>query len=129
MDQKIETLRVLLNILQLLTTFGTLCIMLYTLKKFLSKPQDTLAARITACEAKLAALETKLQDYIQSVERSLQLSNDNSKNVEEGCKALQSTVYSLIEFELTYCRRTGYEGDTEDLEEAAKELHNYLKNK
>lgn len=129
MDQKIETLRVLLNILQLLTTFGTLCIMLYTLKKFLSKPQDTLAARITACEAKLAALETKLQDYIQSVERSLQLSNDNSKHVEEGCKALQSTVYSLIEFELTYCRRTGYEGDTEDLEEAAKELHNYLKNK
>lgn len=129
MDQKIETLRTLLNILQLLTTFGTLCIMLYTLKKFLSKPQDTLAARITACEAKLAALETKLQDYIQSVERSLQLSNDNSKHVEEGCKALQSTVYSLIEFELTYCRRTGYEGDTEDLEEAAKELHNYLKNK
>ena len=129
MDQKIETLRALLNILQLLTTFGTLCIMLYTLKKFLSKPQDTLVARITACEAKLAALETKLQDYIQSVERSLQLSNDNSKQVEEGCKALQSTVYSLIEFELTYCRRTGYEGDTEDLEEAAKELHNYLKNK
>ena len=129
MDQKIVTLRALLNILQLLTTFGTLCIMLYTLKKFLSKPQDTLATRITACEAKLAALETKLQDYIRSVERSLQLSNDNSKNVEEGCKALQSTVYSLIEFELTYCRRTGYEGDTGDLEEAAKELHNYLKNK
>ena len=42
---------------------------------------------------------------------------------------MQSTVYSLIEFELTYCRRTGYEGDTEDLEDAAKELHNYLKNK
>ena len=124
-----ELVKSILTVLQLIVTFGSLCIMLYTFKKFLAKPQDTLAARITACEAKLAALETKLQDYIQSIERSLQLSNDNSKHVEEGCKALQSTVYSLIEFELTYCRRTGYEGDTEDLEEAAKELHNYLKNK
>ena len=68
MDQKIETLRALLNILQLLTTFGTLCIMLYTLKKFLSKPQDTLVARITACEAKLAALETKLQEKPSVIE-------------------------------------------------------------
>ena len=124
-----ELIKSALTVLQLVVTFGSLCIMLYTFKKFLAKPQDTLAARVAALETKVTELDAKLNEYIEDIERSLQLSNEDSKLVKEGCMALQSTVYSLIEFELSYCRRTGYDGDVSDLEDAAKELHNYLKNK
>lgn len=129
MEQLIEVIKVILTIIQLLVTFGSLCIMLYTFKKFLARPQDTLAARVAACEAKVAELEAKLQEYIQGVERALQLNSEDSKHIKEACRALQSTVYSLVEFELSYCSRTGYDGDVRDLEEAASELHEYLKNK
>lgn len=130
MDQQtLEIIKAALTVLQLLTTLGTLCIMLYTFKKFLTKPQDTLAARVAACEAKVAELEIKLHEYISGVECTLQLSAEDTKELKEANRALQSTVYSLVEFELSYCRRTGYEGDVRDLEEAAKELHDYLKNK
>ena len=130
MDQQtMELIKSALTVLQLVVTFGSLCIMLYTFKKFLAKPQDTLAARVAALETKVTELDAKLNEYIEDIERSLQLSNEDSKLVKEGCMALQSTVYSLIEFELSYCRRTGYDGDVSDLEDAAKELHNYLKNK
>ncbi len=124
-----ELVKSILTVLQLIVTFGSLCIMLYTFKKFLAKPQDTLAARVAACEAKVAELETKLHEYISGVERTLQLGVEDTKELKESNRALQSTVYSLVEFELSYCRRTGYEGDVRDLEEAAKELHDYLKNK
>lgn len=124
-----ELVKSILTVLQLLVTFGSLCIMLYTFKKFLAKPQDTLTARVAACEAKVAELETKLHEYISGVERTLQLGAEDTKEIKEANRALQSTVYSLVEFELSYCRRTGYEGDVRDLEEAAKELHDYLKNK
>lgn len=129
MVQQMEVIKSILTIVQLLVTFGSLCIMLYTFRKFLAKPQDTLAARLAACEAKIAALELKLQEYMKEVERALQLSNDDSKQIKEACRALQSSVYSLIEFELSYCSRTGYEGDTRSLEEAADDLHEYLRNK
>lgn len=129
MEQLVEVIKVILTIIQLLVTFGSLCIMLYTFKKFLARPQDTLAARVAACEAKVEELETKLHEYIQGVERTLQLNSEDSKHIKEACRALQSTVYSLVEFELSYCSRTGYDGDVRDLEEAASELHEYLKNK
>ena len=130
MDQQtLEIIKAALTVLQLLTTLGTLCIMIYTFKKFLAKPQETLESRLAQCEAKIAALELKLMDVMKEIERILQLSNDDSKHIKEACKALQSTVYSLVEFELSYCSRTGYEGDVRDLEEAASELHDYLRNK
>ena len=100
MDQQtLEAIKAALTVLQLLVTFGSLCIMLYTLRTFLRKPQDTLTARVTALETKVAELDTKLQEYMEDIERSLQLSNEDSKHVKEGCRALQSTVYSLIEIQ------------------------------
>ncbi len=119
----------LLTILQVFLATGNLVIMLYALKKFLGKPQDTLAARIAALEVRLTALEVKEQEHVQEIQRSLQLGNDEFRITKETNKVLQTCMLALIEFELSYCASTSYKGDISDLEEAKKALHEHLARK
>ena len=115
--------------MQMMLSFGNLCIMAYAFKRFLSKPQDTLAQRVESCEAKIKNLEIKMEENLRAVDRSLKLGNEEFKIMKETNKVLQVCVLALTEFELSYCAHTGYEGDVKDLEKAKAALHEFLSTK
>ena len=97
--------------LQLFLNVGAICVMLYTLKKFLGTPQSTLEQRVTALEVKQAEMD-----------RSLKEGNDNFRNQKEFNQDMQTCILALVDFELAYCSHTDYQGDVSDLQEAKKIL-------
>ena len=110
-----------LTVLQTLTTLGTLIMMIYTFKKYLSKPTDTLTERITALEVDLK--ETKL---------SLLQGNDKFRDYDKRFKkqrkanaSFKSIMLAFVNFEIAYCMHTDYKY-TEELQKAKKELETYL---
>ena len=107
----------LLPILQAFLAIGNICIMLYALKKFLSKPHDTLEDKVNAHEIK-----------IKEIQISLKQGNDRFKEQETTNEVMQSCMLALIDFELAYCIHTSYE-DTEDLMRAKTELREHLASK
>lgn len=115
--------------MQMILSFGNLCIMFYAFKKFLSKPQDTLTEKVQKLESQIAALEIKMQENLRAVDRSLKLGNEEFQIMKETSKVLQTCMLALIDFELSYCSHTGYEANTEDLLKAKKTLHDFLSTK
>ncbi len=115
--------------MQILLSIGNLCIMAYAFKKFLAKPQETLTERVDSCEENIKSLEIKMEENLRIVDRSLKLGNDEFRIMKETSKVLQTCVLALIEFELSYCSHTEYQGDIKDLEKAKAALHDYLSKK
>lgn len=107
----------LLPYLQTFLAIGNLCIMLYALKTFLSKPHNTLEDRVNEHEVKIKEIET-----------SLLQGNDRFREQETTNEVMQSCMLALIDFELAYCIHTNY-GDTEDLMRAKTELRKHLASK
>lgn len=107
----------LLPYLQTFLAIGNLCIMLYALKTFLSKPHNTLEDRVNEHEIKIKEIET-----------SLLQGNDRFREQETTNEVMQSCMLALIDFELAYCIHTNY-GDTEDLMRAKTELRKHLASK
>lgn len=97
--------------LQLVLNFGAICVMLYTLKKFLGTPHSTLEQRITAIEVRQ-----------NEMDRSLKEGNDNFRHQKEFNEDMQTCILALVDFELAYCSTTDYHGDVSDLQEAKKIL-------
>lgn len=105
------------DILSIIVMFCNICIMAYGFYKFLGRPHSTL-------EAKVIALEKEFQDLKLDV-------RDGDKQIAVSANALavmQKCLLALIEFEISFCLSSGY-NDTDDLEAAKKELHNYLSTK
>lgn len=115
--------------MQILLSIGNLCVMVYAFKKFLAKPQETLAEKVENCEENIRNLEIKMEENLRIVDRSLKLGNDEFRIMKETSKVLQTCVLALIEFELSYCSHTGYVGDIKDLEKAKSALHEFLSKK
>lgn len=107
----------LLPFLQTFLAIGNLCIMLYALKTFLSKPHNTLEDKVNAHEVKIKEIETALLQ-----------GNDRFREQETTNEVMQSCMLALIDFELAYCIHTSYE-DTEDLMRAKTELRKHLASK
>lgn len=107
----------LVTILQLFLTFGNVIIMLYAFSKFLSKPHDTLEARVTVLEAKQ-----------RDTEASLLQGNDRFKEQNNTNEVLLTSLLALIEFEIQYCL-TEDKPISNDLERAKTELHSFLAKK
>lgn len=110
-----------LTVLQTLTTLGTLTMMIYTFKKYLSKPTDTLTERVMALEVDLK--ETK---------HSLLQGNDKFRDYDKRFKkqrkanaSFKSIMLAFVNFEIAYCMHTDYKY-TEELQKAKKELETYL---
>lgn len=118
------TLKDFLTLLQTCTTFGTLVVMLYTFKKFLNSPRNTLDKRLTALELELK--ETK---------QSLLQGNDRFRDHEEQFKKQRRTnasfktiMLAFVNFEIAYCMHTDYKY-TDELIKAKTELEKYLTDK
>lgn len=105
------------DILSIIVMFCNICIMAYGFYKFLGRPHSTL-------EAKVIALEKEVQDLKLDV-------RDGDKQIAVNANALgviQKCLLALLEFEISFCLSSGY-NDTDDLEAAKRELHNYLSTK
>ncbi len=112
--------------LQTAVSLCTLIGLLYAFYRFTRKPNDDMEAEIEAIKKKQAELELKLVE----VERSLMLGNCNFQALKEVVEGITSGVLAIVDFEITYCARTGYDkegGDLSDLKAAQNTIRNLKK--
>ena len=109
-----ETIQLIITILSLITGFGSVCVMVYGLSKFLTKPQDTLNQRVTVCE-------TKIDEHERRLNKGDEHFNDN----DEAIQILLRSLISLIEFEIQYVTADN-KPISEDLKKAKDNLNDYL---
>lgn len=107
----------LMSAMQLLLTFGNLCIMLYAFSKFLMKPHTSLDARVSNLEFK-----------VKEINESLNHGSDKFREQDSANEVLLHSVIALIEFEIQYCL-TEKKAISPELQKAKEDLHDYLAKK
>lgn len=107
----------IMQLMQLVLSFGNICIIGYAFLKFVNKPHDDLEQKVNTHEVE-----------IQEIKRSLLKGNDRFRNQNETNEVLIRSTLALVEFEIQYCL-TENKGMTKDLELAKEELHRYLSRK
>lgn len=117
-------IQTILPILQLMLTFGNICILGYAFVKFLGKPQTTLVELVKSLEKRIDLQDQKLYE----LERSLDVSHEKHREQEDTNEVMQTCMLALIDFELAYCIHTNYV-DTEDLVKAKDVLRKHLAKK
>lgn len=108
------TVQEIKDILQLVISVISICVSMYALYRFLSKPHDSLESRI-------AALEKDIKD----IKTSLREGNDKFRDQAKLNAVFKAVNLSFIDFEIAYCSNTGYK-DTADLKKAKRILQNCL---
>ncbi len=101
-------------VLGLLVSLGNLCVMIYALSRFLSKPRTDLEERVTTAEVEIKDIKT-----------SLLQGNDKFRKQNDTNEMFISCMLAFIDFEIAYCHHTNYEY-SEDLEKAKTILQHYL---
>lgn len=104
----------ILPYLQIILTFGNICILGYAFLKFLGKPHDTLESRV-------AFLEVKQRE----VEQSLRQGNDRFREQQDVNEVIIHSTLALIEFEMQYCL-TEHKPMSAGLEKAKDDLNHFL---
>ena len=112
-----EKLQIVLTVLSLIISLGTVCTLVYGFTKFLAKPRESLEERV-------AVLESKQKD----LERDKEKLNIRCKEQDDTNSVLIHSVMALIEFEIQYCL-TENKTLSKDLEKAREDLHSYLAKK
>lgn len=107
-------LQIILMIFQIFLAFCNACIMVFAFKMFLSKPRESL-------EAKVAELIVKVKE----IEDSLNLGNDRFRAQEKTNEVLISSTLALIEFEIQYCL-TEDKLPTPELQKSKENLQSHL---
>lgn len=107
----------ILPVLQVILTFGNICVLGYALFRFLNRPHNTLEEKVNEHDIKIKEIET-----------SLLQGNDRFREQENTNEVMQTCMLALIDFELAYCIHTGY-ADTEDLVKAKDVLRKHLARK
>ena len=110
--------------IQMALNIGSLCVMLYALKKFIGTPHDDMLARVAKAEQRLDKVENSLNLNWEGF-------RDHKASNNESFEVIQQCLLALIDFEISYCIHTQYgEGDNEkdikDLEEAKQMLRKHL---
>ena len=100
--------------LQIILSFGNICILGYAFLKFMGKPHDTLESRV-------AILEVKQRE----VEQSLRQGNDRFREQQDVNEVIIHSVLALIEFEMQYCL-TEHKTMSAGLEKAKDDLNHFL---
>lgn len=103
-----------LTIMQLLLAIGNLAIMLYALTKFIAKPHDTLAQRVSDLEAAVKAINI-----------SLEKGNERFEEQDKTNKVMIKSLLALIAFEMQYCI-TENKPVSDDLKQAKDDLNEFL---
>lgn len=117
-------LTVILPYLQTFLAVGNLCIMLYALKTFLSKPQTTLTQEVKELEKRISTQDVKLED----IKKSLDASHEKHREQKEFNEMFVTTNLAFIDFEIAFCQSTHYT-DTVYLIKAKETLQKYLAKK
>lgn len=104
----------ILPYLQIILTFGNICVLAYALYKFLNRPHDSLEDRVNAHDVE-----------IREIKSSLLQGNDRFREQDDTNEVLIHSVLALIEFEIQYCL-TEHKEPSRDLERAKEDLHSYL---
>lgn len=112
------------DILSIVISCATIITLFYTLYKFSRKPHDSLEQRHDELEKKVEKHDLRLDD----IEESLLKGNDRFREQEETNATFKSVMLAFVNFEIAYCRNTGYE-DNQDLLDAKIELSEYLTGK
>lgn len=111
------SVQTILPILQLILTFGNICVLGYALFKFLNRPHDTLEDRVN-----------KHDIEIKEIKSSLLQGNDRFRDQDDTNEVLIRSVFALLEFEVHYCE-TEQKPISKNLERAKDDLHDYLAKK
>ena len=110
----------MLNVLPYLQTIiaaANICVIGYGFYKFLGQPHSTLESRVAVLEAKVKESEDRLKS-----------GNKRFEVLEERDQVFMHCMLAFVDFEIAYCRNTGYT-ETEDIEKARGVLHEYLSKK
>lgn len=108
------SIQVIKDILQLIISVISICVSMFALYKFLSKPHNSLEARISHLEKDVSDIKTSLRE-----------GNDKFRNQAKLNAVFKAVNLSFIDFEIAYCSNTGYK-DTADLKKAKRILQNCL---
>lgn len=103
-----------LPVLQLVLSFGNICILLYGGFKFLNKPHNTLEQKVNEHEMRL-----------KEIERLLYESKNRFQELGTTDEVLVSSVLALIEYQIQCCI-TENKAPSKELEKARENLHSYL---
>lgn len=114
----------ILPYLQTCLAIGNLCIMLWALKTFLTKPRTTLEEQVKELEKRIIALE--LGDA--EIKKSLTVSHDKHREQKETNEMFITVVLAFIDFEIAFCQSTEYK-QTDELIKAKETLLRYLTKK
>ena len=114
----------ILLIMQMILSFGNICIIGYAFIKFLNKPHDTLETKHEELKRRVDEHDVKFKE----VEESLHHGNDKFREQKEINEVFINCMLAFIDFEMAYCLHTGYEY-AEDLVEAKNVLQKYLAKK
>jgi len=114
----------LLPYLQTFLAIGNLCIMLWALKTFLTKPQTSLNEKLLALEKELAKQELTIEE----IKRSLDSSHEKHREQKQTNEMFITCMLAFIDFEIAFCQYTKYE-HTEDLIRAKEALQKFLARK
>ena len=104
----------LITIMQMVLSFGNICILGYAFVKFLNKPHDDLREKVNAHDVE-----------IKDIKSALHQGNDRFRKQESTNQVLIHSVLALIEFEIQYCI-TEKKPMSKDLEKAKEDLHDFL---
>ncbi len=104
----------ILPVLQMILSFGNICVLAYTLFKFLNRPHDTLEERVNMHDVE-----------IKDIKNALHQGNDRFREQDDTNEVLIHSVLALIEFEIQFCL-TEHKEPSKDLERAKDDLHSYL---
>lgn len=111
----------LLPYLQTLLAIGNLCIMLYALKTFLAKPQNTISESLKVLEKRMDAIDIFLKD----IQKSLDSSHNKHREQNDMNEMFITCMLAFIDFEIAFCQHTSYD-ETDDLFRAKETLQKYL---
>lgn len=109
-----EIAQIILTVMSLITSFGSVCMLMYGFAKFLNKPHDTLEERIVV-------LETKQKE----TEQRLQKGNDRFQEQDQANEVLLKSLIALIEFEIQYLLAEG-KSVSDGLRKAKDDLNSFL---
>jgi len=107
-------LQLILMIFQLLVAVCTFIGMMYAFKVFISKPKDSLEARVVVLEKEVVDLK-----------KSLHQGNDRFRKQDDTNEIILHSILALIEFEFQYCI-TEKVTMTDELKNAKEDLQRFL---
>lgn len=114
----------IITFMQILLSFGNICILCYAFIKFLNRPHDNLETKHNELVKRVDKHDLRLEE----INKSLNQGNDHFREQDATNEVLIHSVLALIEFEIQYCL-TEHKDMSKGLEKAKDDLNNYLARK